>query len=148
MEKLPFVGFAQVPQIGDKYAVWGGSHQLSMTTDDPTKQAAAACWISWLSKNSAQWAKAGLVPVRQSIRSGPDLAAESPAVAAFAKEADDVIMPQPIPGLVTAVWGEGFGKAVDAVLLGQQADVKKALDDAAAKTDQLLQQNRQRYSAE
>jgi len=69
-------------------------------------------------------------------------------VAAFATEAEDVIMPQPIPGLVPAVWGEGFGQAVDAVLLGQQPDIKRALDDAAAKSNQLLQQNRERYSAQ
>ena len=54
-------------------------------------------------------------------------------------------MPVPVPGLVPAVWGEGFGKAVDAVLLGQASDIQAALDDAAAKSNQILEQNRQRY---
>ncbi len=31
------------------------------------------------------------------------------------------------------------------MLLGQQTDVKKALDDAAAKSNQILEQNKQRY---
>jgi multiple sugar transport system substrate-binding protein len=117
-----------------------------MTTDDPAKQAAGACWINWLSQNSVQWAKAGQVPIRTSIRTSAMLTSEVPAVAAFAAEAEDVIMPQPLPGLVPAIWGEGFGQAVDAVLLGQQKDVKQALDTAAAKSNQLLQQNRERYT--
>lgn len=146
MQKLPFVGFAQVPQIGSQYAVWGGSHQLAMTTDDPAKQAAGACWINWLSQNSVQWAKAGQVPIRNSVRTSDMLTSEVPAVAAFAAEAEDVIMPQSVPGLVPAIWGEGFGQAVDSVLLGQQQDVKQALDTAAAKSDQILQQNRERYT--
>jgi multiple sugar transport system substrate-binding protein len=145
MEKLPFVGFAPMPQIGDQYAVWGGSHQLALTTDDPARQAAAACWIGWLSQHSAQWAKAGQVPVRRSVRQSGELQSVSASVAAFAPEVDSVIMPRPVPGMVPAVWGEGFGKAVDAVLLGQQTDVQQALNAAAARSDQILQQNQQRY---
>ncbi|GAB4208566.1 MAG: hypothetical protein OHK0022_38300 [Roseiflexaceae bacterium] len=145
MERLPFVGFAPVPQIGDQYAVWGGSHQLALTTDDPARQAASGCWIGWLSQNSARWAAAGQVPVRSSVREGPELAQVAAPVAAFASEAEAVIMPPSVPGVVPAVWGEGFGKAVDAVLLGQQTDVKQALDEAATRSNQIIQQNQQRY---
>lgn len=146
MLKLPFVGFAQIPQVGDDFAVWGGSHQLALTTDDPAKSAAAGCWIGWLSTNSVQWAKAGQVPIRNAVREGSELQSVAPAVAAFASEADAVATAPQVPGLVNAVWAEGFGKAVDAVLLGQQTDVKQALDSAAAKSDQLLEQNKQKYS--
>jgi len=54
-------------------------------------------------------------------------------------------MPVPVPGLVPAVWGEGFGRAVDAVLLGQASDIQAALDEAAARSNQIIEQNRQRY---
>lgn len=148
LEQLPFTGFAPVPQWGDEYAVWGGSHQLGFTSDDPAKQAAAACWTSWLSQNSAQWAAAGQVPARQSARESGELSTIAPPVGEFASEIEDVIMPLPVPGMMPAIWGEGFGKAVDAVLLGQATDVKAALDDAAAKSNQILEQNRQRYGSQ
>ena len=148
MSKLPFVGFAPVPQWGDEYAVWGGSHQLGITTDDPAKQAAAGCWISWLSTNSAQWAAAGQLPVRTSILNSPQLQTVAAPIHSIRSEGEAVIMPKPIPGLVPAVWGEGFGKAVDAVLLGQQKDIKKALDDAVAKSNQIIKQNQGRYGGQ
>ncbi len=40
MVKLPFVGFAQMPQIGGTYSVWGNSHQLA---DDDGGCAQAGC---------------------------------------------------------------------------------------------------------
>jgi multiple sugar transport system substrate-binding protein len=144
LEKLPFTGFAPTPQFGEKYAVWGGSHQLGITTDDPAQQAAAGCWIGWLSSNSVQWAKAGQVPARNSVRLGKELATVAPPVAGFATEADDVILFPPIPGLESAVMTEA-SKAIAAVVQGQAQDAKAALDQAAARSNQLIQQNLKTY---
>src|SRR5215216_616258 len=141
MVKLPFVGFAQMPQIGSTYSVWGNSHQLAMNTEDPAKQAAAGCWIGWLSQNSVQWAKAGQVPARKSARESSDLATVSPPVAAFAKEIEAVKFLPPVPGLEGALWGQGFEPALNAYLLGQSTDIKKGLADAAAKSDQIIKDN-------
>ncbi len=145
MEKLGFVGYAPVPQIGDKYAVWGGSHNLAITATDKTKQLAAGCWIAWLSKNSIQWAKAGLVPIRNSARNDPQLKTLAPPIAGFASEASAVAVWPEVPGIVDALWGQGSGVAIDAVLLGQATDIKKALDDAAAKSDKIIADNAQKY---
>jgi multiple sugar transport system substrate-binding protein len=145
MVKLPFVGFAQMPQIGDTYSVWGNSHQLALTTEDPAKQAAAGCWIGWLSQNSVQWAKAGQVPARESAREGGDLASVSAPVAAFAQEVESVQFLPPVPGLEGALWGQGFEPALNSYLLGQTQDIKAGLDEAAAKSDQIIQENAQRY---
>ncbi len=145
MVKLPFVGFAQMPQIGSTYSVWGNSHQLSMTTDDPAKQAAAGCWIGWLSQNSVQWAKAGQVPARKSARESADLATVAPPVAAFAKEITAVKFLPPVAGLESALWAQGFEPALNAYLLGQNQDIKKALDDAAAKSNQIIADNAAKY---
>lgn len=146
MLKLGFVGFAPMPQIGDTYAVWGGSHQMALTTTDPAKQLAAACWISWASKNSAGWAEAaGMLPVRNSVRTSPELATKAPAVAGYASEADAVGVWPEVPGIVDALWGQGSGVAIDAVLLGQETDIKKALDDAAAKSDKIIADNATKY---
>jgi multiple sugar transport system substrate-binding protein len=145
MVKLPFVGFAQMPQIGDKYSVWGNSHQLSITTEDPAKQAAAGCWIGWLSQNSVQWAKAGQVPARKSARESAELATVAPAVAAFAKEIEAVEFLPPVPGLEGALWGQGFEPPLNAYLLGQTQDIKAGLDEAAAKSNQIIKDNAAKY---
>ena len=148
LQKLPFTGFAQVPQFGDQYAVVGGSHQLALTTADPAKQAAAGCWIGWLSENSVQWAKAGQVPARNSARESEQLASVAPPVAAFAAEAEAIQLLPSVPGIATAVGAEGIGRAVNPVLLGQQTDIKAALDQAAQRSNQLIQQNAQTYSSQ
>ncbi|MFN8505643.1 ABC transporter substrate-binding protein [Kouleothrix sp.] len=145
MVKLPFVGFAEMPQIGSTYSVWGNSHQLAMTTEDPAKQAAAGCWVGWLSQNSVQWAKAGQVPARKSARESADLASVSPPVAAFAKEVEAVKFLPPVPGLEGALWGQGFEPALNAYLLGQSQDIKQGLNDAAAKSDKIIQDNAAKY---
>jgi multiple sugar transport system substrate-binding protein len=145
MVKLPFVGFAQMPQIGDTYSVWGNSHQLALTTEDAAKQAAAGCWIGWLSQNSVQWAKAGQVPARQSAREGGQLASVAAPVAGFAPEVESVKLLPPVPGLENALWGQGFEPAINAVLLGEQQDIKAALDEAAAKSNQIMQDNAAKY---
>lgn len=145
MQRLPFVGFAPVPQIGDRYAVWGGSHQVALTTEDPAKQAAGACWMNWLSLNSLEWAKAGQVPVRNAVRTSAQLKTEAPAIAAVAESAASVTVWPKVPGIVTALWAEGSEQAINAVLLGQKTDIKAALDEAAAKSNQLIEANAQRY---
>jgi multiple sugar transport system substrate-binding protein len=145
MVKLPFVGFAQMPQIGSTYSVWGNSHQLAMTTEDPAKQAAAGCWIGWLSQNSVQWAKAGQVPARKSARESGDLAQVAPAVAAFAKEIEAVEFLPPVPGLESALWAQGFEPPLNDYLLGKSQDIKAGLDQAAAKSDQIIKDNAAKY---
>ncbi len=145
MVKLPFVGFAPLPQIGDAYSVWGNSHQLALTTEDPAKQAAAGCWIGWLSQNSVQWAKAGQIPARELAREGGQLQTVSAPVAAFATEAESVKLLPPVPALEGALWAQGFEPPLNAFLLGQQQDIKAGFDEAVAKSNQIIQQNAEKY---
>jgi multiple sugar transport system substrate-binding protein len=140
LEKLDFVGFAPLPTIGDQPATWGGSHQLAMTTDDPTTQAAAAIWIKWLSDNSAGWAKAGQVPARKSVRSDPNLATIAPPVSMVEASAEMVQLPTQAPALESALWDQ-FGPVVDGYLAGDIKDPKAALDEAAAKSQAVMQEN-------
>jgi len=144
--QLPFVGFAPVPQWGDNYAVWGSSHQFALTTDDPAQQAAASCWMRWLSDNSVGWAKAGQAPARNSVRQDPTLADQAPAIAAVAKSSDSVVILPQIPALESAVWGQGYGPAVDAILLGDQTDIQAALDDAQQTSQQLIDDNAAQFA--
>ena len=140
LQKLDYVGFAPLPQIGDQHAVWAGSHQLALTTDDPVQQTAAACWIKWLSENSAEWAKAGQVPIRTSVRESGDLSSVAAPIAAVAPSAQNAILLPQIAQLEGALW-DAFGPAVDAVLLGEATDVKAALDQAATTSQQVIDEN-------
>jgi multiple sugar transport system substrate-binding protein len=146
MERLGFVGYAPVPQIGEKYAVWAGSHQLALTSDDPTTQVAAACWIKWLSDHSVEWAKAGQVPARNSVRSSPELARQAAPIAAVAGIVDRAIILPQVPELEGALWGQ-FGPAVDAVLMGETTDIKGTLDQAATQSQQIVDENKSRYGS-
>ena len=140
LSKLDFVGFAPMPTIGDQPATWGGSHQLALTTEDPTTQAAAALWIKWLSDNSAEWAKAGQVPARQSVRNDPDLASVAAPVSQVAASADMVAIPAQAPALEPALWDQ-FGPVVDAYLAGDVTDLQAALDEANAKSQAVMEEN-------
>lgn len=62
---------APVPTIFDEQRVWANSHQFFMTkqaTADEDKQAAAQVFIAWMSEQSGDWAGAGMIPARQSVR--------------------------------------------------------------------------------
>jgi multiple sugar transport system substrate-binding protein len=140
LSKLDFVGFAPLPTIGDQPATWGGSHQLAFTTDDPTTQAAGALWIKWLSDNSAEWAKAGQVPARESVRSDPELANVAAPIAQVAESANMVVIPAQAPALEPALWDQ-FGPVIDAYLAGEVTDAAAALEEANAKSQQVMDEN-------
>jgi multiple sugar transport system substrate-binding protein len=140
------VGFAPIPQIGDEFAVWGGSHQLALHSEDPAIQAAAGCWMSWFFENSLDWAAAGQIPAYGPVRDNPELATVAPGIAAIAPSAADgvIILPQ-VAGIEGAVWPQGFEPAIDRILLGESTDIQAELDAQAAAAQQVIDQNAQQY---
>jgi multiple sugar transport system substrate-binding protein len=141
------VGFAPIPQIGDQFAVWGGSHQLAVHSEDPAIQSAAACWMGWFYENSAEWAAAGQIPAYTPAREDPNLATNAPGIAAIAPSAAEgvIILPQ-VAGIEGAVWPQGFEPAIDAVLLGEETDIMAALERQQAAAQQVIDQNAQQYA--
>ena len=140
-----FAGAAPVPQLGTTNAVWGGSHQLALFNQknaDPAKTAAAGCWMGWLVAHSYDWAKSGQIPASKSVRASAQFKAIEPQ-ATIAPEVDYVFFAPPVPGIGDAI--APLDQAVSALTAGKGTDAKKALDDAAAKATQILQQNKQRY---
>ena len=136
-----------IPQIGDTPAVWASSHQLVVMQQrqaDENKLHAARDFLGWLSENSLEWAKAGQVPARNSVRESADFKALK-GQSVLAEQLDRVFFPPTVPGIgdVTAPTWE---QAVNEVVLGK-ADAKSALDEAARKADALLEDNRKKYSA-
>ena len=140
LQKLPTTGFAPLPTIGDQPATWGGSHQLGFTTDDPTTQAAGAVWIRWLSENSMEWAKAGQVPARQSVRDNPELANAAAPISQVAESANIVVILPQVAALEPALWDQ-FGPVIDAYLAGDVTDAAAALEEANAKSQQVMDEN-------
>ncbi|WP_162941651.1 extracellular solute-binding protein [Desertimonas flava] len=147
LSQLDYVGFAPMPQVGDEYAVWAGSHQLGLTTEDPAEQAAAACWIKWLSDNSVEWAAAGQVPARTTARESDMLAEVAAPISRIASVVDRAIILPQVPELEGALWNQ-FGPVVDAVLMGETDDVAAALEQAQAQSQQVIDENIERYAAE
>jgi multiple sugar transport system substrate-binding protein len=144
LQKLDFVGFAPLPTIGDQPATWGGSHQLAFTTDDPTTQAAGAVWVKWLSDNSLEWAKAGQVPARQSVRDDPKLAELAAPISRVAESANIVVILPQVPALEPALWDQ-FGAVIDQYLAGDVTDAAAALEEANAKSQQVMDENVSTY---
>jgi multiple sugar transport system substrate-binding protein len=130
--------------MGPEYAVWAGSHQLALTTEDQAQQAAAACWIGWLSENSLEWAQAGQVPARTDVRESAEMQEVAAPIAAVALSAPNAIILPQVPELEGALWGE-FGPVVDAVLMGEEEDIQSALEGAASRSQQIIDENQQRY---
>jgi multiple sugar transport system substrate-binding protein len=137
-------GVAPLPNIGGKKAAWSGSHQFvlpKLKTPDQNKSTAARVFVNYVSQKSIEWARGGQVPARKQVRESADFKA-LPEQAALATQVDDLHFPPPVPGIGDAL--TELNKAVnEAVLL--KTEPAKALSDAAARADKILEANRKKY---
>lgn len=134
-----------VPQIGPQMAVWAGSHQFTLPvhkTVDPCKDKAAAIFIKYMVENSVTWAKAGQIPASNSVRASAEFLAIEPQ-ASIAPSVEYAFFPPSVPG-ITDAFGP-LGEAVGAVMNGTATDIKATLDDAAARANEILAQNKATY---
>ena len=140
-------GAAPIPQIGTQQAVWASSHNFTVTKQaaaDTNKAQAAKVFIKWISDHSIDWAKAGQIAARKSVRESPEFTQlETQSVAA--KELDFVHFPPAVPG-IGEITTPTFELAVNKAVLGKQGP-KAALDEAAKKANDLLAANRKKYGA-
>lgn len=145
-EGVEFDGQATaVPQIGPNPAVWAGSHQLTLparANPDPCKDAAAAMFIKYLVDNSVTWAKAGQIPASNKVRASAEFQAVEPQVS-IAPSVENAIFPPSVPG-ITDAFGP-LGEAVGAIMNGTETDIKAALDNAAQRATQILEENKATY---
>jgi multiple sugar transport system substrate-binding protein len=145
-EGVEFNGMATaVPQMGEQPAVWAGSHQLALTAQaspDPCKDAAAGIFMRYLLDNSLEWARAGQIPASNEVRESAEFQALEPQNS-IAPSVENAFFPPSVPGITDAY--APLDEAVSAVMAGTTTDVKAALDDAATRADQILEQNRQNY---
>jgi multiple sugar transport system substrate-binding protein len=140
-------GAAPLPTIGEKPAVWANSHQLVVMQQreaDENKLHAARDFLGWFSENSIEWAKAGQIPARNSVRESDEFAALE-VQSTLAEQLDNVVFWPSIPG-INDIHAPTYEQAVNTVVLGK-AEPKAALEDAQQKANALLEDNRQKYSA-
>lgn len=99
--------------------------------------------MNYVSQKSLEWAKGGQVPARKQVRESAEFKALTEQ-AALATQVDDLHFPPPVPGIGDAL--AELNKAInEAVLL--KAEPAKALADAAARADKILEANRKKYGA-
>jgi multiple sugar transport system substrate-binding protein len=140
-------GVVPVPQIGPEKGVWANSHNFVIMNKQPlddNKVQASKVFINWISQRSIEWAKAGQVPARRSVRESQEFNALEEQ-AQLAQQVPYMHFVPPVPGIAD-VQTATFELAVnEAILLKKEP--KAALDEAARRADQLLEENRQKYQA-
>jgi multiple sugar transport system substrate-binding protein len=139
------LGAGPVPQLFGK-GVWSGSHHMGVTTtkmsDD--EKTGAYYFIAWISEHSLEWAKAGQIPARQSVRNSAEFKA-LPAVSKIAEQQPDARFFPPIPAAGDALFGaQGAGQAAVATVTGKK-EAKAAFDEAAANITKQLVTNKAKY---
>jgi multiple sugar transport system substrate-binding protein len=137
-------GCSPVPTIGDKQAVWAGSHQFVLprqSNPDQNKAVASRVFLNWISQQSLNWADAGMVPARKSVLESPEFKKKG-LVNEFAKELDYINFVPVLPGIsdVDPEWQ----KAVSNAMLGRQP-VDQALKEGAERANKILEANKKKY---
>jgi multiple sugar transport system substrate-binding protein len=134
-----------MPKIGDQPAVWASSHNFVVTSQaqkDANKLQASKVFISWISDHSIDWAKAGQVPARASVRETPEFK-ELEVQNIAAQQLDYVKFPPAVPG-IGEVMAPTFELALNEAILGKK-EPKAALDQATSKANELLAANKKKY---
>ncbi|MDM7831623.1 ABC transporter substrate-binding protein [Cellulomonas edaphi] len=136
---------APVPQIGDEKAVWSSSTHWVFPANkgqDKNKTAAAATFVKWMNDNSAGWAETGELPGANTVRDDPALVQKYPNLKPFIEELPYAHYETVSPGINEA--NALVTTAINEALTGKKSP-KAALDDAKAKADRILEQNRAKY---
>ncbi len=140
-------GVSPMPQIGTEKATWAGSHHFAIMNKQPldeNKVQASKVFINWVSQQSIEYAKAGQIPARASVRESQAFK-QLEEQSIFAKQLDYVHFTPTAPGIAD-VAPTSWHTAINEAVLGK-TEPKPALDAAAERANQLLEENRQKYQA-
>lgn len=136
---------APIPTIGDAPAAWSASHNFVLTSqaaEDENKVKAAKFFIDHMSKRSTEWAKAGMIPARNSVREDSEVAG-LPQI----ELAEDLEIFHFLPALpgIGDVQSKALELAVQKAVLGQLPPAE-ALAEGVRTADKLLAENKQKYA--
>ncbi len=142
---LPFK-LSPLPNIGGTQAAWANSHHFYVTkqaTADDNKLQASLTFLDWMSKRSADWAGAGMVPARKSVRETAKV--QDTTQGPIAAQISTLKFLPPVPGLGD-VQAQTLEIAVADSVLGKQQPAA-ALKSAASKASQLMEANKKKFGA-
>jgi len=126
-------------QFGAKPATWFGAHTWMVpATEEGDKLAAVQTLIEWVSNNQKGWAASGQVPARLSVQKELD-AKDYPSNILFGKGFSDYGVLD-FQNVAVQEMYAALDPELNAALNGQK-DAKQALDDAAARMQQVLDRN-------
>lgn len=134
-----------VPNIGGTPAVWSASHNFVLTAQagrDANKVQAAKFFIDYMSERSNEWAKAGMIPARNSVRQDPQVAS-LPQIT-LAENLDVFHFIPALPG-VGDVQTKALELAVAKAVL-KQSSPADALKEGVATANKLLADNKRKYA--
>ena len=135
-----------LPQIGDEKAVWAGSHNMVIMRQpsaNDNKLQAAQVFVNWISSHSIEWARAGQIPARNTVRNSKAFKGLEHQ-STLAQQQDYVHFAPAVPGIGDAQLE--MEQAVNRAVLMKQSP-KQALDEAARKGDKLLEANKKKYQS-
>ncbi|PRZ06361.1 multiple sugar transport system substrate-binding protein [Isoptericola sp. CG 20/1183] len=140
---LPYAA-VPVPALLGEQATWASSHQFFLphqNDPDEDKVAAAQVFVAWMSEHSGEWAGAGMIPARESVRTSGVL--DGTVQEPIADAIDTMRFLPPVPGLGT-IQAETLEVAVADGVLGDRApDV--ALTEEAERATALMEENLARF---
>ncbi|MDR2618026.1 MAG: ABC transporter substrate-binding protein [Treponema sp.] len=142
-EKQKGLNFAVIPlpPLLGRNATWTGSHTLAIPvqqTPDPRKTEAVLRFILWMTEHGNLWAKAGYIPVRESV-SRQSESLSLPYRAAYLDAAASTLMSSRIPA-----WDEIFSAVSDSLenSLTVNKSVKTILIDMERKVNEIITVNK------
>lgn len=130
---------APIPTIGHHPGTTANSHVLCIRTGlTPKQRDASIRFIRYVSKHSIEWADAGQVPARLSIRKDPKFATMQ-VQHAFAEQVPFMMYPPRSPVVVEIV--NAINLAVDKAVRGLKSP-KEALDQANKEAQDVIDRDR------
>lgn len=138
-------GAGPVPTLFEQQAAWSGSHQMVLPhkSRSSAEREAIGRFITYITSNSAEWAKGGQIPASKSVRASATFKKIQPQ-ATIATEAPYVRFVDPFPGASSAYYPSisNFGSQA----VNGKMGVKAALDQTVAQANKLLAAARASFS--
>ena len=133
---------APIPQIGDRPGTLANSHVLCVNNSvSEIEREASGRFLKYLSDHSLEWASAGQVPARKSVRANSEFA-KMPVQFAFSKQIPTMMYPPRTPVIFEFMLE--LDRAVERVVRGQIGP-KEALADANKNAQTVIDRDRREY---
>lgn len=141
LNDLEYIG-APIPSIGGKFGTLANSHIMCVKKGLPEKtREAVGRFVKHLSDHSLEWAAAGQVPTRLSVRANPKFSTMQ-VQSAFAEQIPTMFYPPRTPVIFEFMLE--VDRATEKVVR-QQASPKEALDEAQKIAQKVIDRDRKEF---